>query len=240
MSIAQPVKGIAASAVILAGLMLSGGVGRAGELIVVEARGVQLHAGQVIDDSQKLTLTEGQRVTLIAANGNTLKLRGPYDQVPTEAGSGGADLGQALQALIAQKQTRTSEVGVVRNGGDGAALPDPWVLDITRPGNLCVREGAEIIVWRPSGKAAANLAITSTDRSWKVTATWPAGEDRLSLPKRFPSKNRATYVVALGGVTSAVTLYDIPPSVDQDKMQAAWMIEKGCLAQADAYVKALQ
>src|SRR5579872_7195234 len=75
----------------LLGIAMTASGASAGELIVVEARGVPLHAGQVIDDTQKLTLTEGQRVTLIAANGNTLMLRGPYDQVPTQAGDGGAD-----------------------------------------------------------------------------------------------------------------------------------------------------
>jgi len=223
-----------------AAAMLGSAAVDAGELIVVEARGIALQAGQVVDDTQKLTLTEGQRVTLIAANGNTLKLRGPYDQAPAAAAGSEANLGTALAALLVQKQTRTSEVGVTRAGPEAGELPDPWVLDITRPGNLCIRDGVPIVVWRPEAKRAANLSINSTDKSWKVITQWPSGVDRLTLPQRFPAKNRATYLVELGAVRAAVTLHTIPATVDQDKMRAGWMIEKGCAEQANALIKTLQ
>jgi len=223
-----------------AAAMLGSAAVDAGELIVVEARGIALQAGQVLDDTQKLTLTEGQRVTLIAANGNTLKLRGPYDQAPAAAAGSEANLGTALAALLVQKQTRTSEVGVTRAGPEAGELPDPWVLDITRPGNLCIRDGVPIVVWRPEAKRAANLSINSTDKSWKVITQWPSGVDRLTLPLRFPAKNRATYLVELGAVRAAVTLHTIPATVDQDKMRAGWMIEKGCAEQANALIKTLQ
>jgi hypothetical protein len=223
-----------------AAAMLGSAAVDAGELIVVEARGIALQAGQVVDDTQKLTLTEGQRVTLIAANGNTLKLRGPYDQAPAAAAGSEANLGTALAALLVQKQTRTSEVGVTRAGPEAGELPDPWVLDITRPGNLCIRDGVPIVVWRPEAKRAANLSINSTDKSWKVITQWPSGVDRLTLPLRFPAKNRATYLVELGAIRAAVTLHTIPATVDQDKMRAGWMIEKGCAEQANALIKTLQ
>jgi len=223
-----------------AAAMLGSAAVDAGELIVVEARGIALQAGQVVDDTQKLTLTEGQRVTLIAANGNTLKLRGPYDQAPAAAAGSEANLGTALAALLVQKQTRTSEVGVTRAGPEAGELPDPWVLDITRPGNLCIRDGVPIVVWRPEAKRAANLSINSTDKSWKVITQWPSGVDRLTLPLRFPAKNRATYLVELGAIRAAVTLHTIPATVDQDKMRAGWMIEKGCAEQANALIKTIQ
>src|ERR1700676_1270199 len=120
----------------VAGVALATPAARAGDLVVIEARGLPLQAGQVIDDTKPLVLKEGQRVTLIAANGNTLKLRGPYDQAPGSGeGGSGAGLSDALQALIVQKQSRTSDVGVVRAGGEAAKLPEPWLLDVRRPGN---------------------------------------------------------------------------------------------------------
>jgi hypothetical protein len=214
---------------------------QASEVVVVEARGIALKAGQVLDDSQPLVLQEGQRVTLIAANGNTLKLRGPYDQAPGAAGAeaGGANLAQALTALIVQKQTRTSEVGVVRNGGDDAQLPEPWVFDISRPGNVCVRDGTPVVFWRPTTGSAINLTIFPTDKSWKLTTVWPSGDDRLTLPDRYTTRNRATYLVDLGSAHAAVTLNVIPAAASTDAMRAAWMIEKGCQAQAEALLTEL-
>jgi hypothetical protein len=220
---------------------LAGIVAQAGELIVVDARGLALRPGQVIDDSQPLVLREGQRVTLIAANGNTLKLRGPYDQPPAaDAGANGANLTQALSTLIAQKQTRTSEVGLVRAGTGPAKLPEAWVLDVSRSGSLCVRDGNPVVFWRPAAGASANLTVTPTDRSWKLSTTWPSGADRLTVPQNFPVHgNHSTYLVGLDQAQVALTLNSIPDSVASDKMRAAWMIEKGCEAQAEALLATL-
>lgn len=222
-------------------VFLAGVAAQAGELVVVEARGVSLRPGQVIDDGQPLVLREGQRVTLIAANGNTLKLRGPYDRAPDASGaSDGADLTQALSALIVQKQTRTSEVGVVRAGVAAAKLPEPWLLDVSHPGSLCVREGDPLVFWRPAADATASFTVTPTDRSWKLAATWPGGVDRLTAPPSFPASSiPSTYLVMLDANSAAVTLNSIPRAVDSDRMRAAWMIEKGCQAQAQALLELL-
>src|SRR5260370_42532616 len=81
----------------------------AAEVVVVEARGVSLKQGDVIDDATPLKLEDGQMVTLVAENGSILTLRGPYDQTPS-AGSGGADVASALGALT---------TGGARNGAGG-------------------------------------------------------------------------------------------------------------------------
>ena len=212
----------------------------AAEVVVVEARGIALKAGQVLDDTQPLVLQEGQRVTLIAANGNTIKLRGPYDQAPAAGEAGGANLAQALTALIVQKQTRTSEVGVVRGVTDTSQLPEPWVLDISQPGNVCVRDGTPVVFWRPSAADAANLTVLPTDKSWRLATVWPKGDDRLTLPERYATRNRATYLIDLGKLHAAVTLNVIPASATTDAMRAAWMIEKGCQQQAEALLASLK
>ena len=214
---------------------------RAGDLVVIEARGLPLQAGQVIDDTKPLVLKEGQRVTLIAANGNTLKLRGPYDQAPGAGeGGAGAGLSDALQALIVQKQSRTSDVGVVRAGGEAAKLPEPWLLDVSRPGNLCIRDGDEIVFWRPAASATANLSISPLDKSWKIVTTWPGGADRLVIPTTLPIQGHTTYLIELDEIKSAITLNNIPAAVGSNAMRAAFMIEKGCQAQAEALLALLR
>jgi|SRR5450432_2323921 hypothetical protein len=211
---------------------------QAKDLVVVEARGVALTAGQLIDDSQPLVLQDGQRVTLIAGNGATLKLRGPYNQPPASAATSDAGLADALKTLIVQKDTRTSDVGVVR-GAQGAKLPEPWLLDVTRAGSLCVRGDGRVVVWRSPAGAAATFTISPLDRSWKMTMSWPAGVDRLALPEIFPLHVRSTYLVELDDAKNAVTINSIPKAVESNPMKAAWMIEKGCLAQAAALISDL-
>ena len=55
------------------------------DMVVVAARGIGLHPGERVDSAKPLVLGEGQHVTLIAVNGVTLKLDGPYDKPPAAA-----------------------------------------------------------------------------------------------------------------------------------------------------------
>src|SRR5258708_11016204 len=73
----------------------------AGELVVIEARGLSLQAGQVIDDTKPLVLEEGQRGPPDAADRNTPKLSGPHDQAPGAGGSAACPgLSEALLGML--------------------------------------------------------------------------------------------------------------------------------------------
>ena len=106
---------------------------RAAELVVIEATGTALKAGQSIDGSKPLVLKEGEQVSLVAEDGNVLKLRGPYDKAPDTAGTGGMEVSKALAALVSGQR---SEYGVMRSKVDMANLPRPWVVDVTHSGKV--------------------------------------------------------------------------------------------------------
>jgi hypothetical protein len=227
-----------------AALCLAAANACAGDLIVVEARGIGLKPGQKIDDSQKLTLADGQRVTLIAATGRTLKLSGPYDAVPgaEAAGGGSDDLNKAVAALAAlrvQKEARLNEVGLVRAGTE-VQLPEPWVLDGTHDGNLCLRQGQPPVFWRQGTSQTAALVLEPADRSWSIRADWPSGSDRIAVPTNYPIRDKSNYIVDINKAQRAVTFNIIPASVGTPPVQAAWMLEKGCVAQAEALLKTIQ
>lgn len=231
-------KRLLAAASLLAGLACSG-VAAAGQLVVVESRGANLKPGDMVDDTKPLVLTAGQHVSLIAENGSTLNFDGPYNAPPTSAAASAPGMAATLQALVVQNQTRTNEVGVVRGAAAEAALPDPWLLDVSHPGSLCVRAGARPVLWRASATKTATVTITPLDRTWSMTATWPQGDDRLELPPPFPLTARSTYIVDVDHDRAAVTINALPDTVRADPMRAAWMIEKGCRAQAVALLKTI-
>jgi len=212
----------------------------AADLVVVEAVGIALQQGQVLDDQKTLTLREGQRVTLLAADGNLLKLRGPYDQAPAAAAGGDTNFTQGIRTLLAARDVRTSEVGIIRAKTERIVLPEPWVVGVEHPGNFCVPAGKPIVFWRSSAAATQPFSIMPLDRSWKMAATWEAGADRLTLPESIPVKFRSTYLVELAGSRAAITLSAIPTSVGTDKMRTAWMVEKGCDAQAAALLPSVR
>ncbi|MFX4929750.1 hypothetical protein ABTB76_19745, partial [Acinetobacter baumannii] len=66
----------------LLGSMLTASAAVAGDLVVVDAVGTDVKPGAAIDGAKPLRLGAGARVTLVAATGAVLHLRGPYDQPP--------------------------------------------------------------------------------------------------------------------------------------------------------------
>ena len=218
-------------------LALLGGTGaRAADLVVLESRGANLRPGQTIDSAKALVLKQGQHVTLISPAGMTLKLDGPYDKAPDGDQARGAPVASTLQLLVTQRQARLGEVGTTR-GAAPSTLPDPWLLDASRAGTVCLREGSPAVLWRPEAKQEAVLAVAPADHSWKTEAHWPAGSDRITIPAPAVIHGGATYLVSLNGTQSAMKVEGVPVSLANDSVRAAWLAGKDCEAQARALLR---
>lgn len=229
---------VAAAGIAALSCLLAGAPARADEMVVVVARGVALHPGERIDTAKPLVLAEGQHVTLVALNGTTLKLDGPYDKPPAAAGSGGSAAGVALDALMTQAAARTNEAGVTRAGAPRARLPDPWVLDVSRSGTVCLVAGQKPVLWRPSASRAAKLSVMPADRSWKAEATWPEGADRLVLASDITVNDGTVLFVTLDdGEEAAVTVTPVPADLPTTEMRVAWLADQGCEPQAEALLR---
>ncbi|MBI3507429.1 MAG: hypothetical protein HY059_21550 [Proteobacteria bacterium] len=225
---------------LLLGLTLLVPPARADELVVVEAKGVDLAPGAKVDGTKVLQLAAGQRLTLVAADGRTVKLRGPYEEAPAPAAGQVASMGDALKNLMSQRGSGTAQLGVVRAAGDAVELPEPWIVDVGRSGARCLLADASPVLWGPKFAAVADLAIEPADRSWRARGQWPAGTDRLSLPSRIPLADGGSYVFDVGGNPANLTIYRMPAGLASPVLQAAWMIEKGCEDQARALVREAQ
>lgn len=213
----------------------------AAELVVVSAKGVDLKAGQQVDGTKPLKLAAGQLLTLIASDGRTIKLKGPYEDAPApaQAAQGGAVV-DSLKNLVIQRGAGSGTLGVVRSGGNEVELPEPWIIDVSRPGARCWKEGSEAVFWRAEGTRAADLEIMPADRSWQARARWPDGADRLRMPPSLPLRDGQSYVVTLAGNPAAVVIHGVPATLGQDAQRLAWLVEKGCEAQAVALLKAIE
>jgi hypothetical protein len=207
----------------------------AADLVVLEARGVSLKPGQTIDSAKPLTLKQGQHVTLITPAGVTLKLDGPYDKAPGTDQARGTNVASALSLLVTQRQARVGEVGTTR-GAAPNALPDPWVLDASRTGTVCLKDGSAAVLWRPDAAREVVLSVAPADRSWRTEAHWPAGSDRITIPAPAVIKGGATYLVSLNGVQSAMKVESVPANLPNDSVRAAWLADKECEAQARALI----
>jgi len=205
-------------------------------LVVAEARGVAMKPGDTLDAAKPLVLKQGQHLTLISETGATLKLDGPYDRPPTAGGGGGVGLNQTLNALVTQRQARAGEFGITR-GTVLADLPEPWVLDATHSGNVCVLAKGTPVFWRPDASAPASLSVAPADHSWNARTDWPAGQNRIAITTDVPMRAGETYVVTFNGTESDVTMVQVPASLTNNDMIAGWMANRRCEQQAEALVK---
>lgn len=212
----------------------------ASQLVVIEAHGLQLAAGATLDGTKKLALAEGQDVSLLAANGQVVKLEGPASVVPdSRFGGGSSDLRTAIAALAAQREARTSEVGLVRGEND-VTLPDPWLVDVTHPGTSCVRPNVPVVLWREPPLAETKVIFSPKDLSWHMSGIWPAAAAELQMPATMPLHDHTDYVIDLAGKLAPVTVRLIPDSVNNDAMRIGYMSEVGCGNQVNALLGAWQ
>lgn len=212
----------------------------AAPLIVVDARGGGLKAGQRIDSSRPITLKQGERVTMIGPDGKTVTLRGTFSGAPTMLAGAATDPRQALAALIATRKARTSSIGVVRGATDAAPLPQPWLIDISRPGERCLKAGQQPVWWRPEAATSQKFTIVPIDRSWRADFEWAAGQHSIPSPPLAKFQGQTAFVIRKGEQDYGITVDLVPADLDNDFVLASWMLEKGCIQQADALLRRVE
>lgn len=208
-------------------------------LIVVEARGGRFAPGQTIPADKPVSLAEGERLVLLGSDGRSVTLRGAYSGAPLKAAASSTDPKMALAALVATRNARATSVGVTRSGGDLSPLPDPWLIDVDGPGPRCLRAGQTPVWWRPVAKGEDSFTVYPVDRSWRADFHWTEGQSSQPVPplSRFEGEN--AFLIETGGREFAIKINVLPATLDGDLMLVGWMLEKGCLQQADALLRQL-
>ena len=209
----------------------------AATLIVIDARGGNMKAGQKIDSATTLNLKEGERITVIGTDGKSITIRGKFSGSPLGSGPVATDPSRALAALINTRNARTSSVGVVRGATDAAPLSDPWLIDISRPGERCLKAGTPAIWWRPDSSASQKFTVLPIDRSWRADFEWRADEGMMAVPPLARFDTQTIFLLRINEQEFPVSLNIVPADLDNDFILASWMLEKGCLQQADALLK---
>ncbi|HYC02131.1 MAG TPA: hypothetical protein VED40_02500 [Azospirillaceae bacterium] len=201
---------------------------QAAELVVVDARGVELKVGQTLDGAAPVTLPEGARLSLVSSDGTTITLKGPFTGAPAGGGpAGGNKVVESLATLVAARAPDATAVGAARAVQPGMA--DAWQLDATAAGNACVRQGQPVTVTRPVAVTDAELVVAATDRSWNRRVIWPTAQTELTLPGDLPLADRQTVTLALDGRPSVpVTVHLLPASLTTDAMRSAFLAARGC------------
>lgn len=221
------------------GLLLSGAaLAQAGPWLVIDADGTPLTPGTLLTEQQKVTLAEGARLTLLAEDGETLKLDGPYSGVPGQKNTAGGD-GKNLAAIASLLQGHSkpaTALGVLRSSS--RKTPPPGAVDVDRSGKQCLSRDP-VVLWR--GNATTQESMTLTDASGKMLAnlTWPMGEAELTVPTDY-FQDGQSYQIQHGSRKASWQVRKASRSMDNLVATAAWMAESGCQAQALAVLQELK
>ena len=179
--------------------------------------------GKALPDSAKVKLERGDSVMLLNTKGAKM-LRGPGTFAVAASGQGGT---------TANRRSRMSAM----RSGDVPMNPDPWNLDITQSGKLCVQNASKLTLWRPQKEDAIKLTIRGG--GGEQTLEWPAGSDTIAWPSTLPVTSGAEYQLSQpnSGDTARVTFVTLAnPPVDSVGT-AQTLIANGCENQLDVLVE---
>lgn len=227
-----------ALAAALALLVAASSATRAGELVVIASTDAEIGIGSLLDGSRAIQLAEGNSITLVSADGRTLKLRGPYLGRPDPVlSTGGNDLLEALSAIVKPIERDVSTAGIMRSSL--YAPKQPWVIDSGQSGAHCVLPGRPVLLWRPIAIGAASVVLKAQDG--EATVTWQDGSYTVPWPAALALTDGATYQLesTFTGKSQRLNIHQVPGALDSAVSRAVWMHEQGCTAQARALLGTL-
>jgi hypothetical protein len=210
------------------------------DLIVVSTTNTSFHEGDSLPISKQVTLAAGQSLTLASQDGTITTLNGPFNGMPNKPGEAKtASVADVFTPLLRQVQTEAAVPGAVRNG-EATAGPqlDPWVIDSSNSGTVCIHQAVEYDMWRPNGTQPASFTLAPVGGGDGVTLKFDAKVTRVGMPDTFTFKDNAQYTITGPDGTKTITVRTIPESVPTStKVTAIFFKHDNCQQQAEAMVR---
>jgi hypothetical protein len=207
----------------LAALAVASSTASLASVLVVRAAGPSAKSyppGKVLPDSARIALQSGDSVFLLNAN-STRTLRGPGTFAVASAGSG---------PVASGRRTRFAAM----RADELPKNPDPWHVDATQSGKVCVADPARLMLWRPQSREATKLKISAS----AATLDWAAGKSTLAWPATLKIASGSEYQLAQSGISdisriSVVTVAKAPTDVVG---AGQVLVSNGCQNQLDVLI----
>ena len=225
---------------VLAGCALAfafGAVAAEAAVLVVRSSGPSskaFPAGKAVAENQVITLKANDVVILLDSRG-TRTLRGPGKFSATASASAAAT--SSLAALTGQNTNRRSRVGAVRRPPSGATSGrNVWQADVTRSGNICIANPADLGLYRANPAAAARVTVTDIGTGKSAAVQFSEGQKIASWPSDVPVAAGGRYSIKGGGEDATVTARWISPVPAGLEGLAQSFIRNDCQAQLDVLI----
>lgn len=231
---------------IMIGLALAGaGMAVAAQAgVVVKSSGPsagEYPPGKKLDDNARITLKNGDSVTVLTTSG-TRVIRGPGSH---QVGDQGASKRSTFAVLTRQRSTQRVRTGAVRGSGPGLASlrsPNLWFVDVSQSGQMCVAQPNAVRLWRPGGEGNTTYVLANAQSPDHVHVSFSDGEtDTAWDADRMPLTEGASYTITGpgGGEPRAISFTVLEDVPDDPEDLAQRLIEKGCTAQLELLASAM-
>lgn len=224
----------------LAGCALAlafGAVAAEAAVLVVRSSGPSAKAfpaGKAVAENQVITLKPNDVVILLDSRG-TRTLRGPGKFSATASASAAST--SSLAALTGQSSNRRSRVGAVRRPPTGATSGrNVWQADVTRSGNICVANPADLGLYRANPATAARVTVTDVGTGKTAAVQFSEGQKIASWPSDVPVTAGGRYQIKGGGGDATVVARWISPVPAGLEGLAQSLIRNDCQAQLDVLI----
>jgi hypothetical protein len=127
----------------------------------------------------------------------------------------------------------------VRAGADEAKLPDPWVLDVARSGKRCIKANSTPELWREDTSEHEIIAVSPSDRSWRLELAWNKGQDQLPLPAITNFDSNSSLIIDRKSTEINLTIVIVPLDLPSPLFTASWLVNRGCVQQSNAMIQQL-
>jgi len=225
---------------VLAGCALAiafGAVTAEAAVLVVRSSGPSSKAypaGKAVAENQVITLRSNDVVILLDSRG-TRTLRGPGKFSATASAANTST--SALAALTGQNTARRSRVGAVRRPPTGATSGrNVWQADVTRSGNICVANPADLGLYRANAAQAARVTVTDTASGKSAAVQFSEGQKIAAWPADVPVAAGGRYQIKGGGDDVTVNARWISPVPAGLEGMAQSFIRNDCQAQLDVLI----
>jgi hypothetical protein len=191
-------------------------------------------AGRALPENQSITLRGNDVVILLDSRG-TRTLRGP-GTYSTSASAGGSTSANA--ALSGQSNARRSRVGAVRGAPTGATSGrNVWQADISRSGNVCVSNPADVGLYRADSSSARHVTVTDLSTQRAASVDFAVGQKNAPWPSTLPVAIGSKYQVRGSGngvvTLNALLIAPVPAGLEG---LAQTLIRKDCQGQLDVLI----
>jgi hypothetical protein len=213
----------------------------AAELLVIRSDVAELKAGAVIQSTNAVKLPAGSRVMLVAADGRTIRLAGPFAGPPEpgaeSAPSSDRRLLESLRKLFAPADDERMAIGASRGPAS-----DVWRIEVLHEGIYCVPENQAPVLSRATAADDALVEVEQPNGGPRTSVRFPPGQRIVPWPQELPVVDQARYRLrsARDSESSAIVLRLVPAALASDVHRAAWMADNGCTEQARRLMERMQ